>query len=192
MAKRIKKAEPKTKAKITPRTRKKIGGEEKEAVPAEELQKPREIKVDKESKKIILSGQEEKIERDKKLMMWAGVSFFMVLILAFWILNIKNIFKETKEARENPQKFEWGKITDEFGQTIEQIKEGLTELKQASITDNISTTTEDNANVNNFLPVSEDIRSSSPTRVESEEEEENLEELKNKLKELEGKIESEN
>ena len=93
-------------------------------------------------------------------------------------------------AKENPRKFEWEKITNEFDQTIEQIKEGLIELKQAGIADNISTTTEDNANVNNFLPASENIGSSSPAGVESEEE--NLSELKDRLKELGGEIENKN
>ncbi|MDD5291319.1 MAG: hypothetical protein PHZ04_04385 [Patescibacteria group bacterium] len=189
MAKRIKKSRLEARVKITPGTGKNAKEGKQKIGSAEKLPELREIKVDKESKKIILPSQEEKIERDKKLMMWAGVSFFMVLISAFWILNIKSIFKETKEARDNPQKFEWEKITNEFGQTIEQIKEGLTELKQAAVTDNISTTTEDNANINNFLPTAEDIGSSSPAGTGSEE---TLGELKDRLKELEGEIESKN
>ncbi|MFA4833240.1 MAG: hypothetical protein WC619_00145 [Patescibacteria group bacterium] len=178
------------KGKIAVRVNKE-GGEKKEIGSAEKLPEPREIKIDKERKKIIIPGQEEKIERDKKLMMWAGVSFFMVLISAFWILNIKSIFKEMKVAKENPQKFEWEKITNEFDQTIEQIKEGLVELKQAGVLNNISTTTKDSVNTNNFLPISENIGSSSPAEAESGEEG-NLEELRSRLKELEGKIENKN
>jgi len=191
MAKRTKKAGLRAGAKIISRTRKKAGGGKKEAGLIEELKKPGRIKIDRESKKIILPDQEEKIERDKTLMMWAGVSFFMVLISAFWVLNIKSVFKGTKEARENPQKFEWEKITNEFDQTIEQIKEGLVELKQINVMDDISTTTKDNLNLNNLLPGSEDIGSSSPQEAELEGGG-NLEELKDRLKELEEEIESKN
>jgi len=92
MAKRPKKFGLKVKVKITPGTKKKAGEGKEEVGLTKELQESQRIKINKEGKKVILSGQEEKVERDKKLMMWAGVSFFMVLILALWVLNIKSIF----------------------------------------------------------------------------------------------------
>ena len=190
MAKRTKKAGLKVRVKTTPRTSKKAGRGKKEAGLAEELQESGEIKIDKESKKIILPGQEEKIERDKKLMMWTGVSFFMVLILGFWILNIKSIFKEAKDVGNNSSRFEWNKITNEFDQTMEQIKKGLEELKQMNITDNISTSTEDNVNTINLLLGDKSIGSSSPAAGEPTEE--SLEELKIRLKDLEQKLDNKN
>jgi hypothetical protein len=182
LEKNKKKEEKKSKITVRVNQERRRKKEIKKTAPSEELSQFEESRASKEP----LPNQKDRIERDKKLMMWAGVSFFMILILGFWVLNIKSVFKGATEARENPQKFEWGKITNEFDQTIEQIKEGLNELKQASVTDNISTTTEDNLNASNFLPVSEDIGSSSP------EEGGDLEELKVRLKELEGEIESKN
>lgn len=191
MADGTKKTRLKVRIQKIPKIKKETGHALKEAGQKEKLKESIEKRINKGNEKLSPFNQEERTGRDKKLMMWAGVSFFMILILAFWILNIKSVFKGAKEARENPQKFEWNKITNEFDQTIEQIKKGLNELKQVSVTDNISTTTEDSANTNNLLPRSEDIGSSSPRGVEPGDEE-NLEELKVRLKELEGKIENKN
>jgi len=71
----------------------------------------------------------ENIERDKKLMMWAGVCFFMVLILFFWIINIKSVFniKEVNNVN-NKSQFNWQEITDNFNKTMDEIKNIKSEM----------------------------------------------------------------
>lgn len=77
---------------------------------------------------------EGKVEQDKRLMMWAGVCFFMVLILFFWILNIKNIFKINEVGNNNKEeRFNWQEISDEFSKTMEELKEGLGEIKNEKL-----------------------------------------------------------
>jgi len=186
MAKRPKKFGLKVKAKITPGTKKKAGEGKEEVGLTKELQESQRIKINKEGKKVILSGQEEKVERDKKLMMWAGVSFFMVLILALWVLNIKSIFKEVKNPVNNSSRFEWNKISDEFGQTMEQIKKGLSELKQIDLENKISTTTEEIGS-----PLFKDNNTGSPINDQLQGED-SLLELKERLEELEENLDNKN
>lgn len=178
--------------------KKTVGGEIKkemdEAETAEELSNLKEAEVGKKKEKIIPPKPDEKVEPDKKLMMWAGVSFFMVLILAGWVLNIKSIFEKTERAKDTRQ-FEWGKITNEFNQAMEQIKKGVEELKRINIEDDISTTTND---VNGLLPESQNTEISPSDSLANDggqlkaENGESLEELKNRLRELEEKIENKN
>ncbi|MDD5071140.1 MAG: hypothetical protein PHQ42_00130 [Patescibacteria group bacterium] len=183
MADRVKKIKLKVKVQKTPKAKaeREIGRAQEKIESREKSEKPVKREIGKPR-----LFQDEKIERDKKLMMWAGVSFFMVLIFAGWVLNMRSVFRGAKEARNNYRQFEWDKLTGDFGQTIEQIKKGLEELKQVSVIDNISTSTENNLDESNLLP-NKNADFSSP---EAEIKEENLEELKNRLKELEEEIEN--
>lgn len=72
----------------------------------------------------------EKIEREKKLIMRAGIAFFMILIISVWIFNIKNVFESTKaKMDDNAARTQLNEITDEFSKNMEQIKQGLEEIK---------------------------------------------------------------
>lgn len=142
--------------------------------------------TDDKKKDNIVFNQEEKIEHDKKLMMWAGVSFFMILFIILWFANMKNVFKQVEQGRDNSKQFEWDKITDEFSQTIDQIKESLDELKQISTVDNISSSTEDN--INGYLPKNENASTTLDITNGAGEDQESILELKDRLKELENSI----
>ena len=121
------------------------------------------------------SPKDQKIERDKKLMMWAGVSFFMVLFLAIWIINVKSVFRETPGGDKSDSQLEWDKISDDFGQAMDNIKKGLDEFKKIEMPiETASTTPDSTATITN-----------ESTNLEMGAEEENIVELRDKLMEIE-------
>jgi Fe2+ transport system protein B len=107
-------------------------------------------------------------EGDKKLMMWAGVTFFMTVILFFWILNIKNILKT--DSIEKDGEFEWTEVKSEIDDIMGDIKENI---------DNIEFEAEEEAVVKEESELNNDIS------------EETIIDLKNKIKELETKMNQE-
>jgi len=126
----------------------------------------REVKVEPIEEQLVIDEiiKAEEIERDKRLIMWTGVIFFMVLILTIWIINFKNVFQAKQSENTNSSAIqEWNKITDEFTETWEKVRQGMSELKQTT-----TTTTEENAS--------------------SQVSQEQINELKVKLEELENKI----
>jgi hypothetical protein len=145
--------------------------------------------ADTETKKNFFPDQKEKEERDKRIMMAAGVSFFMILFITLWVANIKNVFKQVEEGQKNSKQFEWNKISDDFSQTISQIKEGISELKQAALVDSVSTST---ANEINYLPENENASTTEAFLGEVEEEQDNILELKERLKNLEDSMDNKN
>lgn len=68
-------------------------------------------------------AEKEKQEKDKKFILWSGVIFFMVLILAFWILNFKNSIAQTEIQSNND--FGWSEISNNFNGVIENVKSFL-------------------------------------------------------------------
>jgi hypothetical protein len=107
-------------------------------------------------------------EGDKKLMMWAGITFFMTVILFFWILNIKNILKT--DSIEKDGEFEWTEVKSEIDDIMGDIKENI---------DNIEFEAEEEAVVKEESELNNDIS------------EETIIDLKNKIKELEIKMNQE-
>lgn len=89
---------------------------------------------------------EEFVERDKRLIMWTGVTFFMVLILFVWITNTKKIFN-TISTNEDVEEFNWDEIRKGFDETMNDFKEGMEELnnldQQATTTSEELNSTED-------------------------------------------------
>ena len=84
----------------------------------------------------------EKIEKDKKMMLIAGVSFFMVLIGGFWIYNIKQVFQQTAESMENNSEISsWTEMTDELSGKITEMKNGLEKIKEFENQSENATTT---------------------------------------------------
>ena len=67
----------------------------------------------------------------KKMLMWCGVSFFMILISFFWIMNLKYTFKVTAQEREkNNSSQDFQKAKQDFSKTFGEIKKGFSEIKQ--------------------------------------------------------------
>lgn len=108
----------------------------------------------------------EKIEKDKRLIMWSGVTFFMSLILVFWIFNIKSIFK-TNEAEKQDLGFELTNMTGELGRSIGEFRKSWEEAKTEKVFD---------------------LEKDANTATSSELTKEEIEELKIKIEELEEKL----
>lgn len=129
-----------------------------------------------------------KIERNKRMVMWAGVTFFMILILAFWIFNLKTVFRAPVNNASSPQQeFSWSEMTDEFKSTMEQMRKDL---------DEFSASEETEVERNIFLPVSESTTTSTSSLsaqdksplLEEQITQEEIEELRSRLEELEDKL----
>lgn len=92
-----------------------------------------ELKAEKSKRKTAktqVSVDPVKVEQEKRLIMWVGVSFFMVLIIFFWFLGIKYVFKQTSDKESDRSALEQlGNISDQFSQAIQEMKQGLAEIK---------------------------------------------------------------
>jgi len=132
----------------------------------------------------------EKVERDKRLMMWAGVAFFMVLIFGVWIFNLKNIFKTTEIKNTNNSAVqEWDKIADEFSKTLEKVKEGMAELKDETTDPSVGSGQDQQQTTDPGKDIFSEIATTSDDAVISEDDEVNeIDELKKRLEELESKV----
>jgi type II secretory pathway component PulM len=113
-------------------------------------------------------------ERDKRMILWTGVTFFMAVIFIFWIFNLKSTFKQIESENVGDSDFNWNEITDGFGKTMDEMKENLAEIKEfAETADEASTSTE-----NTISTTTRDIFS----------DQEEIGALKARLEELESKL----
>ncbi|MEK7203198.1 MAG: hypothetical protein AAB653_02670 [Patescibacteria group bacterium] len=80
----------------------------------------------KESAPVVFNS--EKIEQDKKMVMIAGITFFMALIISLWLLNIKNIF-QINFLKTNDNKFNWKETKEELAGAMDEIKKNIKEIK---------------------------------------------------------------
>ena len=76
----------------------------------------------------------EKVEQEKRLFMWVGVSCVMAVIFIIWIFNLKYQFAANtdKSGRDN---FNWEQTKAELDKAMAQIKQGISEVKQARETE---------------------------------------------------------
>lgn len=56
-------------------------------------------------------------EKDKRLLLYSAVSFFVILILFLWIFNLPSILNSKTIEEEEVNNFNWGKITDTLKET---------------------------------------------------------------------------
>jgi hypothetical protein len=117
------------------------------------------------------------IERDKRLIMYSGVSFFMLLIVFFWIINIKQVFKQTAaNSQTNNSLAEFDQLSGDLSEALEEIKNGVREIKSEI---NATTTVKEAKNENiatGTLPMANEKQFLS---------DEDILELKQRLEELE-------
>ncbi|PIT89457.1 MAG: hypothetical protein COU27_00255 [Candidatus Levybacteria bacterium CG10_big_fil_rev_8_21_14_0_10_36_7] len=206
--KKSKKVELKVRVKNQPKkeAEPKIEEAKEEVAPIEKPVK-KKVKAKKENtkKEILSSPKEEKgriiyenTEKDRRLIMWTGVIFFMVLIGAGWIYNAKKVFVETKlEGNEKSTlSFDnWEKMTGELSEKIVQMKEDLASLKEFEGEDGgLMNTT--NSERDLFATSSEEFlatttEESLATTTEENETKIQLDKLREKLEALEKGLESE-
>jgi hypothetical protein len=70
-------------------------------------------------------------EREKKIIMWLGVSFFMILISIFWIYSTIESLKKSRNEWQISEKAEnWNNMADELSVKTAELKSGLEAVKQ--------------------------------------------------------------
>ncbi|PIT94100.1 hypothetical protein COU00_00810 [Candidatus Falkowbacteria bacterium CG10_big_fil_rev_8_21_14_0_10_43_11] len=81
----------------------------------------------KETPVILSSEHQAKLEREKKLAMWAGVVFFMVVIITVWVINFKNNVRAISKEAVNSNA-ELGDIAADFKDIIAETRKNMDEL----------------------------------------------------------------
>lgn len=101
----------------------KITGRKKDKIEPDKTEK-------QNNKELILENVDfEKHDKDKKMVIITGVTFFMVLIFGFWLLNIKHIFK-FNSSEINNNKINFIEMRKELDNATIKIKEGINEIKK--------------------------------------------------------------
>jgi len=158
-------------------------------------QKTETEKITPQEKEIVAQILSKKEEDYKIKIMYAGVSFFMIVIIFFWAYNVKNMVTKSNilgESENYSEKLD--NISDDFKEKITEIKNNLEEIE--SFIDTTETTSSDETllatstsdTMENYHPKQNEATTSSST--ESNIDQENIEELKEKIRELENKLEN--
>jgi hypothetical protein len=66
--------------------------------------------------------------KKKKFLMKIGIASLMFLILFFWILNVKNVFKTNPSNEVTQSQAEWQNIKKDFGNTVDQVNTSLDKI----------------------------------------------------------------
>lgn len=106
-------------------------------------------KIEKQNNKELISEKVdfEKHDKDKKIVIITGVTFFMVLIFGFWLLNIKNIF-QFNSSKINNNKISLIEIQKELDNATIKVKEGINEIKKMQTA---SSSLQQTNNINNNI-----------------------------------------
>lgn len=153
----------KTKRKVAPKAVTKKIAKEKSAV--------KEKKADKDQ----AEGQilEMKVEKEKRFIMWSGITFFMILILVFWVYNTRQVMRNISQEADNETILDWQELGADVSTRLEQMRSDLDQIK-ALRTDSTSTPTA-------TLPINEDVNTGPSTSSGLDLSEEELKILKEKL-----------
>lgn len=74
----------------------------------------------------------EKLEKDKQLIMWSGITFFMILIIFVWVYQIRNSISQTKLENNNQKTEEWKEVFSTLEENISSLKTDLEKIKEFS------------------------------------------------------------
>jgi len=88
--------------------------------------KKSEVRVEKK-KKTDKAGED--MEREKLLLMRAGVACIMVIFFVAWIFNLKYQFK-INSNNNSKSSFNWEQTKAELDKAMSQVKESVAEIKQ--------------------------------------------------------------
>lgn len=110
------------------------------------------------------------VERHKQIIMWSGITFFMVLITFFWINNTRRVVDESRDELNKKDAYgaEWEKAVNELSDKIVELKSGVESIdnfgkKGTSTSSGLSTSTlssilknaSSSVNINSGLPENE-------------------------------------
>ena len=129
--------------------------------------RPEEAKRSEAKKKAIDDrGMEAKLDREKQLIIFSGVTFFMVLIAFFWIINVSQVFEKMRVSSEenNDLANTWQELSEGLGQRLDQMKVDLGKIDE--LKDNL-TAEQYNATAARKLP-SNDLGSTTEDEITEE------------------------
>ena len=74
----------------------------------------------------------EKQEKDKQLIMWSGITFFMILIMFIWVFQIRHSISQTKLENNSQKTEEWKEVFSDLEKNISDLKRDLEKVKEFS------------------------------------------------------------
>ena len=113
-------------------------------------------------------------------MMWAGVTFFMVLIASAWIYNTKKTFEQSRlENDNNLSATQWQDLTAEIDDKIDELKDSLKDIKKfnSTSTEMMGKLPQSKATTTSMMPLATSTDAGTTTIISDEQ----LESLKAKL-----------
>lgn len=189
-------AEPATKSKKRRTVLQAISRGEKKVIKKKRkriFRRVKDKKIKPKTKKENLASREqdevlyEKVARDKRFMMWTGVTFFMILITFFWIYNTRQVFERSNiEGNNDFSLTDWQELTDEISEKMNQMKQDWENLESFS---KAGTGSPARLPASELAEPEEQTLFSTSTELEISQEE--LNKLKGKLEELEEKLNDE-
>ena len=105
----------------------------------------------------------EKQEKDKQLIMWGGIAFFMILIIFVWTYQIRNSINQTKLENNNQKTEEWKEVFSDLEKNISNLKTDLEKVKKFS--ENLDAQTDKKADDELIEKIKNNIASSSATQI---------------------------
>jgi hypothetical protein len=73
---------------------------------------------------------QDRLERQKQLIMWGGITFFMILIICLWVYNIKQVINITPKS--SASNIDINSMSDDISSRMRQLKDNLAEIKKFS------------------------------------------------------------
>jgi len=152
-------------------------GSEKEQELEKRLEQLRQEKMNKTKPKeeVLMAKVKtyQEVQRQKQIIMWCGIAFFMILITYFWISNTQRVVKESRDKiiKDNTATNQWDSAVDELSNKINEMKNGLNSIE--SFQNGASSTTNIIKSASSSLGVIQNLPSSSTsTGIEKLNEEE--------------------
>jgi len=78
------------------------------------------------------AAREFKIEQEKQIALWAGVIFFMVVVVFVWVVNFQRTVSVTAKAPESESNATLSDLVENLKTAIAQTKEGINALQKAT------------------------------------------------------------
>ncbi|MEI7498277.1 MAG: hypothetical protein WCK11_03285 [Candidatus Falkowbacteria bacterium] len=72
----------------------------------------------------------ERSEREKRVMLWSGVSFFMLMFFGIWLFNLQTSLGANKPPADNKSLIELARAQNDFQKTMQEVSDGLSQLKE--------------------------------------------------------------
>lgn len=68
--------------------------------------------------------------RNKKLIMKIGIPIFMVVVIIFWIFNIKSTFDLNSQKSSEGIEFNWRDVNNDFSDKLSEVKDVIGEIRK--------------------------------------------------------------